>query len=221
MLAICASFRASSIIGSSGGLIVTAHTSPNLFCPSSSCTCSSHIITNISFLASLQNKRAFKIIYRLWQQTSLKRWFAVAPGITRPLQAPDSGLYEFRSCALCCEVSHRELFAKIPSLTLALEITLIPSIIQPLLKISDHRWGSKQKPIWKLTALRFLKASVSSPQTDKAHTELCLVYQSMYQYFSASLLNSTSKYLNLYTSWSLRFDTKMQRSTGRRNLTRT
>jgi len=64
---------------------------------------------------------------------------AVAPGIARPLHATESGLYEFHSCALCCEVSHRELVAKIPSLTLALETTLIQSIIQPLVKISDHR----------------------------------------------------------------------------------
>jgi len=38
VLAICALFRASSSVGSSGGLIITAHTSPYLFCPPSSCT---------------------------------------------------------------------------------------------------------------------------------------------------------------------------------------
>ena len=35
-----------------------------------------------------------------------------------------SGLYEFHSCALCREVSNRELFAKITSLPLVFEIAL-------------------------------------------------------------------------------------------------
>ena len=43
MLAICASFRASSLIGNSDGLITTTHTSPCLFCHPSSCTYNSHI----------------------------------------------------------------------------------------------------------------------------------------------------------------------------------
>ena len=51
MLAICASFRASSLIGSSGGLIISAHTSPYLFFPLSNCTFNSHIIRNENFLA--------------------------------------------------------------------------------------------------------------------------------------------------------------------------
>ena len=55
-------------------------------------------------------------------------------------------LYEFQSCALCREVSHRELFAKIPSLLLA----LFNSILQSLPKIHDHRWGSEQRPNWNL-----------------------------------------------------------------------
>jgi len=38
MLAIYDSFRASSLIGSSGGLIITAHTSPYLFLPLRNCT---------------------------------------------------------------------------------------------------------------------------------------------------------------------------------------
>jgi len=38
--------------------------------------------------------------------------------------ARHSGLYEFHNCALCREVSHRELVAKIPSLPLALEIAI-------------------------------------------------------------------------------------------------
>jgi len=42
----CASFRASSLSDSSGGLITTAHTSPYLFCPSSSCTYNSPTIKN-------------------------------------------------------------------------------------------------------------------------------------------------------------------------------
>ena len=210
-------------MGSSGGLIVTARTSPNLFCPFSNCTCSSHIITNISFLASLQDKRACKIIYRLWQQTSLKRWFGnvnmtsecdvaksaypvtittirhcskrefgrghtikqsprASPDLCKPLS---QGFTNFTAVHFVAKCHIRKHFAKVPSMTLALEITLVRSIIQPLLRISDHRWGSKQRPIWKQTALGCLKAPVSSPQTDKAHTELCLVYQAMYQYFSA------------------------------------
>jgi len=43
VLAICATFRPSSLIGSSGGQIITAHATPFLFCPSSSCTYNSHI----------------------------------------------------------------------------------------------------------------------------------------------------------------------------------
>ena len=44
VLAICASFRDSSLISSSGGLIITAHTSPHLFYPPpSSCTYNSHM----------------------------------------------------------------------------------------------------------------------------------------------------------------------------------
>jgi len=43
VLAICASFRAWSLTGSSAGLIITAHASPYLFFPPSSCTYNSHI----------------------------------------------------------------------------------------------------------------------------------------------------------------------------------
>jgi len=53
VLAICASFRASSLIGSSG-LIITAHTSGYLFCPPvvvHSLYANSHIIKNENFLA--------------------------------------------------------------------------------------------------------------------------------------------------------------------------
>ena len=49
--------------------------------------------------------------------------------------ARHSGLYEFHNCALCREVSHRELVAKIPSLPLALEI----AIFHWLHKIHVHR----------------------------------------------------------------------------------
>jgi len=42
----------------------------------------------------------------------------------------DSGFYEFHSCALCREVSHRELFAKIPSLQFVLStFSVIPMTI--------------------------------------------------------------------------------------------
>jgi len=45
------------------------------------------------------------------------------------------GLYEFHSCALCLEVSHRELFAKIPPLPLLLGM----AHFQSLPEIHDHR----------------------------------------------------------------------------------
>jgi len=38
-------------------------------------------------------------------------------------------------------------------------------------KIHDHRWGSEQRPIEKLKALRALKAPVLSPRSNKAHAE--------------------------------------------------
>jgi len=44
VLAICGSFPASSSIGSSGGLIIMAHTSPYLLFLLSSCTYNSHIL---------------------------------------------------------------------------------------------------------------------------------------------------------------------------------
>jgi len=51
MLAICASFRATSLVGSSDGLIIMTHTNPYLLCPPSSFTYNSHIIKNETFLA--------------------------------------------------------------------------------------------------------------------------------------------------------------------------
>ena len=48
-------------------------------------------------------------------------------------------------------------------------------------KIHDHRWGSEQRPIYKLKALRSLKAPVSSPRSNKAHAKVCLFYQHVYQ----------------------------------------
>ena len=55
MLAICASFRASSLIGSSSGLIITAHTSLYLFFLRSNCrpTYNSHKVQNEIFLSTL------------------------------------------------------------------------------------------------------------------------------------------------------------------------
>ena len=94
-----------------------------------------------------------------------------------------SRLYEFHSCALCREASRRKLFAKIPSMPLARKIPLF----QPLLKIHHNRWGSEQRPIWKLTALRCLTASVLWPQSDRAHANcfatpvhvpICVFYHS-------------------------------------------
>jgi len=48
--AICALFRASWLNGISGGLIITAHTSPYLFFPLSNCTYNSHIIKTKIYL---------------------------------------------------------------------------------------------------------------------------------------------------------------------------
>jgi len=48
--------------------------------------------------------------------------------------AQNSGLYEFCSCALCREVSIRELSAKYPSLPLVLDIALV----QPLSNIHNQ-----------------------------------------------------------------------------------
>jgi len=45
-----------------------------------------------------------------------------------------SELYEFHICEVCRQVSYRELFAKIPSLPLALEIVFF----QSLPRIHDH-----------------------------------------------------------------------------------
>jgi len=45
------SFRASPSVGSSGGLIIIAHTSPYLFFLLSNCTYNSHIIRHENFLA--------------------------------------------------------------------------------------------------------------------------------------------------------------------------
>jgi len=42
--------------------------------------------------------------------------------------AQHSGLYEFHSCALCCEVSYRELFAKISSQLIPLGILFVQSL---------------------------------------------------------------------------------------------
>jgi len=57
--------------------------------------------------------------------------------------AQHSGLHEVHNCALCREVSHRGLFAKIPSLSLVFEIAHFRS----LPKTHDHRWGSEQRSV--------------------------------------------------------------------------
>jgi len=50
-----------------------------------------------------------------------------------------SGFYEFHSCELCREVSHRELFTKVSSLLLVLEIALF----QSLHNIHDHSYWNR------------------------------------------------------------------------------
>jgi len=79
--------------------------------------------------------------------------------------------YASRSCAHSRKVSRRGLIANF----LAVEITLFWS----LSKVNDRRWGSGQRPISKLKALRCLKVPVLSPQSDEAHAELSLIYQSV------------------------------------------
>jgi len=53
------------------------------------------------------------------------------------------GLHEFHSCALCREVRRRELFARIPSLPLALGAVFI----QSLPKVHSHEGRSEQRPV--------------------------------------------------------------------------
>ena len=48
-------------------------------------------------------------------------------------------------------------------------------------KIHDHRWGSEQIPIQKLTALQCKTAPALWPLYEKAHAELHLLYQPVYQ----------------------------------------
>ena len=101
MLAICPSFRVSSFIGSSGGLIIMAHTSPYLFFLLSNCTYNSHILKNENFLAYFMRILNLCVVYEF--QT-------VNPGC--PLSQPHTfwstairrdiraALY-FCSCGLC------------------------------------------------------------------------------------------------------------------------
>ena len=64
MLAICVSFRASSLTGSSSGLIPTAHTNPYLFFSLGNCTCNSHIIKYESFLAYFMRILNSCVVYK-------------------------------------------------------------------------------------------------------------------------------------------------------------
>ena len=77
--------------------------------------------------------------------------------------AGHSGLCALHRCAFCREVSHRKFVANIPSLQIAHGIVLF----QSLTKSYDHRWGSEQRPIYKLTASCCLKAPVLWPRNDK------------------------------------------------------
>jgi len=52
------------------------------------------------------------------------------------------GICGFQTCALCHEVSHRELFANIPSLP----FVLLTVFFQSSPKNHDHRWGSEERP---------------------------------------------------------------------------
>ena len=85
------------------------------------------------------------------------------------------GLYRFQICALCHEVSHWELYANIPSLPFFLSQYSLNRHLRFMTT------GEEQRPIWKLTAFRSLKAPVSQRRSNKTHAELHLLYQSVYQ----------------------------------------
>jgi len=84
--AICASFRVSSLIGISGGLIMTAHTI-HVFSSLSKCTYNSYIIKNESFLACCMHEHSQFLCSSASQQT-------INPG------CPPSQSHTFRSTAL-------------------------------------------------------------------------------------------------------------------------
>ena len=64
-----------------------------------------------------------------------------------------AGFHGYQTCALCHEVSHRELLANVPYLPFVLLIVFFQS--PP--KIHGHTWWSEQRPIYKLKALRSFK----------------------------------------------------------------
>ena len=107
-----------------------------------------------------------------------------------------SGLYGFQTCVVCHEVSHRDLFANIPSLP----FILLTLFFQPSPKIYGHRWGSEQKQILKLKALRSLKSPVSQPLCHKAHAELRLLYQSVHRSICSDIRHSWIPFQGAWTS---------------------
>ena len=91
-----------------------------------------------------------------------------------------SGFYEFHSCALCREVSRRELFAKIPSLPLRRGITFF----QSLPKIHDHvgedwnlqmRWKVKVYGVWKLPFCHYRAINLTQ-------SWVCFTYRFLYEF---------------------------------------
>jgi len=114
---------------------------------------------------------------------------------TRPNQR------KFHSCALCWQVSRRELFVKLPSLPLALGI----AFLQSFPNIHDHKIGSEQRPILKLTALQCLKPPVVSRQNDKLmHNCVCFTNLCSISLIRLpSFVNNTPKYLIVSTCWSI------------------
>ena len=87
-----------------------------------------------------------------------------------------SRFYEFHCSALCHDVSRSEIFAKMSSLLLVLEI----AVFQSINKIHEHRWRLEHRPIWKPTALRWLNVPILWTWNNKAHLILCLLYQYVY-----------------------------------------
>ena len=82
-------------------------------------------------------------------------------------------LYELHSCALCREVSHPELFTKIPFLPLALLIVFVMSLPRLMTIGWDRNKDLQLCGVWKIP--------VSSPRSGEANAQLRLLSYSVYQ----------------------------------------
>jgi len=103
VLAICASFRASSSVGSSGGLIITAQTNPYLCCPPSSCTYNSHVIRNPKFSSILYPHSQFLCRLASFKLSTLNvRYPSRIPSLLHCYSTRHSWNLTFCSCELPC-----------------------------------------------------------------------------------------------------------------------